>query len=229
MKTFSELTRQELSELSEVQIDAYVDIELVQQNITKPVNVSIDFPDYLRIGDRMPERDITVYCAGSYCFPDMETAQKFVAFVNQLPTVQKDYDYSVGSEAYYATDVRYPAESIKAEQVYSEPKFTAIKEQLRQTLKNRRGVKKESDEAVETVIDYEAIDRVRYSIRGKVRDAIEFFEKAKQIASQYEKYLTVTQDADKAKEVLFTVFNVQDDELKEEIDRIINTPRLVEE
>lgn len=225
MKSFSDLSKRELADLNQTQIEAYVDIELAQKNITKPVNVAIDYPDYLKGSDSMPERDMTIYGAGGYYFADLETAEKFVAFINSLPTVSSDYDYSVGSEARYASDIRYPAETIRTEKVYSFPKHTAIKEQLRQIIQSKRSDKKEREEIVESVIDYAAIDEVKYAIQNRVRAAIEFFAKAEQIASQYEKYLSVTQDEAKAKEVLFTVFNVQDDELKEEVDRIINSPK----
>ena len=40
MKTFNELTKKELAELSEMQVEAYIDIELANKKIVKPKNIN---------------------------------------------------------------------------------------------------------------------------------------------------------------------------------------------
>ena len=222
MKTINELTKRELADLNEVQVDAYIDIELAQQNVVKPINTIIDYPEYLKVFDSMPEKDVTIYEAGDYAFPDLETAQKFVNFVNQLPIVRKDYDYQVGSNAYYASEVQYPSVSIQMVSVYSLAKFSAVREQIKQINEAKKKAKNENDDIVESVINYEAIDEVKHQIISKVREAIEFFAQAEKIATDYAKYLEVTGDSEKAKEVLFTVYNVQDKELKQEVNNLID-------
>jgi hypothetical protein len=217
MKAFNELTRAELAKLGEVEIDAYVDIELANNNITKPIHVVIDYPNYLRTTTEMPEKDVTVYEVDGYTFPDIETATKFTAFVGTLPQVRLDYDYKVGHDDKYVQEPFFASPQVTMAKVYSEPKYRACSEKIKQIREARSKAKQENKVAVDEVIDYEAIDRVRYEVHGKVRAAIEFFARAKTVASDFGKYLSITGDEVKAYETLFTVFNVQDEEFKAEV------------
>jgi len=218
MKEFNELTRAELANLGEIEIDAYVDIELANNNITKPIRVEIDYPNYLRVKDAMPEKDLTVYEADGHTFPDLESAQKYAAFLGSLPQVKLGYDWSIGgSDEKYAEHSSFSTPEVSIVKVYSQAKFQACRETIKHIRENRKNEKNENEKAVDAVIDYEAIDKVRYEIQGKVREAMQFFAKAKSVASDYTKYLSITNDEDKAFETLFTVYNVQDEDFKAEV------------
>lgn len=222
MKNFSELSKQELSILSEVQVDAYIDIELANQNIVKSVDVHIDFPDYLKPMTVEPERDCTVYEVDGYNFMDKETAESFANFIGGLQQVTTNYNWDVGSEFTYVSGQKITTPSIQIKQIYSEPKYEAIKSQLKTIKQERENKNKKEEKEVESAIDYDAIDRIKQDIRYTVRQAVIFFEQARKYASNYDKYFSITEDKEKALSTIFTVFNVQDEEMKEQIKQEID-------
>lgn len=218
MKNFNELSKKELSVLTDTQIDAYIDIELANQSIVKSVNTNISFPDYLKPITVEPERDCVVYEVDGYNFLDKETAEKFSTFIGNLQQVSVTYNWDVGSNFYYASDTKIITPQIQIKKVYSLPKFEAIKSQLKQIKTDREKKSKENDEQVDTAINYEAIDNIKEQIRSKVREAIIFFDKALNYASNYDKYFSITEDKEKALNTIFTVYNIQDEEMKEQIE-----------
>ena len=221
MKTFNELTKKELSELNEIQVDAYVDIELANQNITKPISVSIDFPKFVSLVEKAPEKDVEVYECGGYTFADMDSAQKFATFVGTLPLVRTNYDWSNGSEHKYVQEQMFETPPVTILKCFSEAKYRAVSEQLKHLKNIKEKQNKENSNAVDDVINYEAIDSVKYQVRSKVREAIEFFTKVEKVASEYNKYFSITNDSIKAYETLYTVYNIQDDEFKEEVTKLL--------
>lgn len=217
MKSINELTKKELAGLSELQVDAYVDIELATQNIVKPLSVQVDYPDYVKVGESLPEKDVQVYEVDGYTFNDMETAMKLAIFVGQLPQVKTNYDYYTDDSIYYVTDSIYNTPEVSVKKMYSEAKYLATKETIKQIKQQNKKKKKDKDEVVEEVINYDAIDQVRYAIRNKVREALQFFAQAEKIVSEYAKFFSITNDEEKTLETLNKVYNIQDEEMKEEI------------
>ena len=217
MKSISELTKKELAVLTENQVDAYIDIELASQNIVKPLNVQIDYPNYVKIGDSLPERDMEVYEVDGYSFNDIETAQKFAIFVGQLAQLKIDYDYHTGESTYYVSGSKFETPSVSVKRIYSEAKYLASKENIKQIKDKESKDKKEKETVIDEVINYDAIDQVRYSVRSKVREAIQFFAQAEKVVSEYQKFFSITNDHQKSLETLFTVYNIQDDEMKKEL------------
>lgn len=217
MKSINELSKKELANLSEIQVDAYIDIELANQNITKPLNVVVDYPDYVKIGDSLPEKDVEVYEVDGYTLPDIETAQKLASFVGKLPQIKQDYDYYTDDSVYYVSDSFYNTPQVNIKKMYSEAKYLATKETIKQVKEKNKKTKKNKEEIVDEVINYDAIDKVRYEVRNKVRDALRFFTEAEKIASEYPKFFSITNDEEKSYQTLFTVYNIQDDEMKEEV------------
>jgi len=221
MKKFEELSKRELSQLDYEQIEAYVDVELAARGIVKPLEVDINYPEYLKEADIAPERDVTVYEVDGYVFKDQETATKFAQFLGSLPQVQKDYDWSVGSEFAYVKDVGYTTPTVEIQRVYSEPKYQANKVRLK-SIKDARAARREAKSgAVEQVIDYAAIDEVRSDMKTTIRQAVHFFAEAEKAAQDYDKYQRITDNHEKTFSTLFTVYNIQDDELKDEIRSIV--------
>jgi hypothetical protein len=217
MKNFNELSKLELSVLSDVQVDAYIDLELANQGVVKGIETNISFPDYLKPITVEPERDCIVYEVGDYNFLDKESAEKFVSLVGGLQQVTVTYDYGVGSDFYYASNTKIVTPSIKIKRVYSTPKYEAIKNQLKLIKLEKERNNKKNNEDLEGAINYEAIDNIKEQIRSKVRDSITFFEQAKKYSSNYSKYFTITEDKEKAISTIFTVFNIQDEEMKNQI------------
>lgn len=224
MKTFNELTKKELSELNEIQIDAYIDIELANQGIVKPINTVVDYPEFVKFNADIPTPDCTVYEVDGYVFTDLESAQKVSDLVGTLQQVMTDYNYNIGSEFKYVKMPIFQKPTIAISKFYSEAKYESIKEQLKQIKEQKEKKKNENEQIVDSVIDYSAIDNVKYTIKDSVRQAINFFSKAQSIASDYEKYISITNDKEQALKTLYTVYNIQDDEMKTEIERVISTP-----
>jgi len=223
MRTFDKLTTKELADLNHEQVEAYIDITLAQEGIKKPLNVNIDFPDFLKPIGNIPERDMFVYEVDGKYFLDIKSAEKYATFLQSLEMVRKDYDYDVGSQYHYAQNKTHERPSIRKEPVYSEAKYAAIKEQLKQFEAQKKKNEKNAKSVIEDVIDYEAIDKIKENIRNKVRSAIEFFNKANTAASQYEKYFAVINDKKKTIATLCEVYGIDDGDLKSEITRIVNT------
>lgn len=226
MKTFNELSKQELSQLNEMQIDAYIDIELANQNITKPIRSSIDFPDFLSMTDTVPERDMTVYECAGYTFTDLESARKVSDLLSSLPQVRTDYSYDVGSEFRYAKEQEFNNTSVEVKKYYSQAKFEAIKSQLKQLKERNKAQNKDGDVIVDDVINYSAIDDVKYAIRSKVRSAIQFFAEIQTVAKDFDKYLSIVNDEQKAYETLFTVYNIQDEDFKAAVKNLVSINQL---
>jgi len=226
MKSFNELTKEELKNLNETQIEAYIDIELANQGVVKQVNISIDYPDYIKPISVEPERDLTIYEVDGYAFTNKEDAEKLSSFVGQLQQISTSYEWSIGSEFIYAYNQKINTPSIQIKKVYSETKYNAIKENLKLIKQERERKDKEVESVNENALNYEAIEKIDYEIRDKVRDSVFFFRQAEKLAYDYDKYFQITEDKEKALETLFTVYNVQDDELKEQIKIEINKPKL---
>jgi len=224
MKNFNELTKKELAELNEVQIDAYIDVELANQGVRKPINNVVDYPDFVKFSADIPTQDCTVYEVDGYVFPDLESAQKVSELVATLQQVSTDYNYNIGSEFRYVKNAVFQKPTISINKYYSEAKYESIKEQLKQIKEQKEKKKNENEEIVESVIDYSAIDDIRYKIKNSVRNAIDFFSNAKAMANDYNKYFSISNDKEVALKTLYTVYNIQDDEMKAEIELIINTP-----
>lgn len=217
MKNFNELTKEELSKLSREQVDAYIDIKLASSGIVKQSNIVVDYPDYVKEISQCPERDLTIYTVDDYHFADIESAQKLKDVLESLHILHKDYEYSVGSEFDYITDREIKASSISIKKVYSKPKFESIKNQLKEIKRQKDAINKQNDDIDKDVIDYGAIENVKSEIRSKVREAIVFFQSAKQYASNYDKYFLVTNDKEMAMKTIYTVFNIQDEDMKQQI------------
>jgi Holliday junction resolvase-like predicted endonuclease len=217
MKNFNELNKEELSKLKEEQIDAYIDIELASKGIIQKNNVIIDYPDYVQEVSQCPERDMTIYTIDDYNFADMESAQKLKNVLDGLHILHKNYDYSVGSEFDYITDRKESVSPISIRKIYSKPKYESIKNQLIEIKKQKEEIKKQNADINKDVIDYQAIEDVKLQIRSRVRGAIEFFQSAKHYANNFEKYLLVTDDKEMAIKTIFTVFNIQDEDMKQQV------------
>lgn len=222
MKTFQELSKRELSVLTEEQIDAYIDIELANKQIVKPLNLQVDYPNFVKSNGSLPEKDMTTYEVDWYYFLDLDTAQKFATFVGTLEQAQINYDYFSSESQYYVTWTQVNNPQIQIKKMYSLAKYEACKEQIKHYIENKKAQEKKNESEVYSVINYAAIDEVKYALRNSVRDAIRFFAEANKIASDYPKYLGVTGDKEQAITVLFTVYNVQDGELKTEVESLIS-------
>lgn len=222
MKTFHELSKRELSVLTEEQIDAYIDIELATKQIVKPLNLQVDYPNFVKSNGALPEKDMTVYEVDWYIFLDLDTAQKFSTFIGTLEQTKTDYDYFTNESQYYVTWTQINNPQIQIKKMYSLAKYTACKEQIKHYIENKKAQDNKNESEVDSVINYSAIDEVKYALRGSVREAIKFFAEAEKIASDYPKYFGVTGDKEQAMTVLFTVYNIQDQELKTEVESLIS-------
>lgn len=229
MKNFNELTKAELAQLSETQVLAYTDIELAKQGIVKPVDVKIDYPNYVKVQESAPEKDVVLWEVDGYKFLDLETAQNFADFVGKIQQVDTSYDYYTDSSVYYVTGSKFVRPTVQSNAFYSEAKYTAIKGILKALKESKKNKEDSTEKTLESVINYEAIDNVKYSIRNKVRCALDFFARAKTISADYLKYLTVTNDKETAINTLFTVYNVQDEELKEQVKKYIESQAVTSE
>lgn len=222
MKEFNQLTKKELSELSELQVMAYIDIELAKQGLVKTVDVQVEYPNYIKPLNSYPERDVVLWEVDGYKFLNLETAQRFSAFLGTLQQVETTYDWNVDSNCYYITGSKFNQPPVTSNKYYSEAKFQAIKPQLKALKEENKKESEKQNNEVESAIDYAKIDEVKEQIRNVVRNAIYFFQKAQSIANDYDKYFSVTNEKDTAIKTLFTVYNVQDEELKEQVKVIID-------
>jgi hypothetical protein len=222
MKQFNELTKEELSNLTEVQIEAYIDLELAKQGIVKGMEINLNFPDYIKPSTLAPEKDFVIYEVSNHTFLNKEDAETFANTLGKLHQITTDYNWDVGIEYRYAKEKRIETPVIEIKKVYSELKYNAIKDQLKQIKKEKEKKEKESNEVNNVVINYEAIDEVKNSIKDKVRSAIYFLEQVKKYSDSYDKYFAITEDKEKALSTIFTVYNIQDEDMKERIKLTIN-------
>jgi hypothetical protein len=220
MKNFQELTKKELANLTEQQIDAYIDVTLANEGIIKPIKVQIDYPEYIRNTDVFPERDITYYEVEDKAFVDLETAQKYASFLGGLIQLVIDYEYYPGRDTvYYVKGQKQYTPEIQIKKIYSQAKYEACKTQISAINSEKKKEIKENEESSEAIINYDAIDKVKYEIRDKIRKAILFFEEVKEVISDYQKYFSITNDKQVALTTLYTVYDIQDSEMKEEIEK----------
>lgn len=216
MKNFSELTHDELINLTQEQIEAYSDIAIAEAGLKKTAYVKLDLPEYLKnIGKFCPpERDVTTYQVEDWSFTEMEKAQEFSKLIASfIPyTVSTNYDWDTGSEyRYISGSGKERTISINTIQTYSREKYEGIKAQLKNLKKLKEDETNKEDEQIESVIDYEAVENIERTIKYKVVDALNTEAKVESIVNNYDKYFSITNDKNKTIETLFTVFSIADD------------------
>lgn len=215
MKNFNDLSNQELSELNETQVSAYIDVELAKQNITKPTNRKNDFPVFVK-EENAPERDAVIYCVNDLCFSDAEEAQQLVTFLRGKNLYRSDYDWNTGSQYKYVNKHEKQF-NVSTEDLYSKKKYESIKGLLQAIEENKKKKASEEKDEFADIVDYEAYDLAVAEVKRKVREAIIYIGKIKEIALEYKKYLSITDVEEKAIQTLFTVYNVTDEKMQKEI------------
>jgi len=218
MKKFDDLTKQELVKLTAEQVDAYIDITLAENNIKKPINLNIDFPEFVKSLDKYPEKDLKVYQCESLYFTDIKDAQIYSEKLSKLQQVKVDYNYSYGSENKYIGEPFFSTPDINIVKIYSKQKYETVKEQIKQI---NEANEKKKETVIEDTVDYDAVDKTKDNIRSKVRGAIVFFEKVKVISENYDKYFEITNNKTTALATLFKVYDVTDTETKDEVKKVL--------
>lgn len=141
MKNYWDYSIQERSELTEDQIKALLDVELMTHGALKPVA-----PVLKEVGESPLGEQATYYSMEGkdkyggrarldICFATLEQATKFLA----LKPLIRDYDYEVGSDYYFAKPVLEGA--IAPEQLYTQEQINTH----RSTMKQRKAIKEENE------------------------------------------------------------------------------------
>lgn len=143
MKNYWDYTDQEQSELTEEQVSALLDVELMTNGVKKPVApVLIEIPKS-PLGEK--QKKFAVHYKGKYgsderadaVFNTLEQAQ---AFIDLCPSFQS-YDYEVGEQFHY---LKAMAEAkICAEEYYTESQIN----EFRSELKSRKAKTEANDKA----------------------------------------------------------------------------------
>lgn len=220
MKSFNELTHEELLSLTQEQIEAYCDIAVAQAGLTKSIVPNVELPKYLSNIDILcaPERDVTLYEIDGKWFPTYEIAQEYAIMLSKFmeKQVYTDYEYSVGSEYRYVNGQRrLSKETIGVEMFYSKEKFESIKQQLTELKNKKKSEEQKEEESVQTVINYEALEQVARQIKRTVKEALLLEDKISTVVSSYDKYFSITKEKEKTIETLFAVFGLVNDKERE--------------
>lgn len=220
MKNFNELSHQELLNLTEQQIDAYIDVALAEAGQKRSTNVIIELPEYLKNIDELsaPERDIQLFEVDGKIFADLPTAAAYAEKVAEFSEkeVKVDYEWEIGSEYKFLNGLKssYQKNSVNAIQVYSKEKFSQFKAKLKSIKEAKEKYSQNEEERVEDIIDYEKVEELQRQVLRKVRNAKLLEENAKNIAFNYDKYFSITGEKEKTIETLFTVYGAQDNFLR---------------
>lgn len=141
MKTYWDFSEKERSELTQEQVSALLDVELMQHGVLKPVAPVLKPVPTNPAGAK--KQFFTVNAKGKYgsneclkvCFHDVESAQKFI----ELRPVLQDYDYEVGSDFEYA--IPLSDANIETVELYDINQINAFRSEL----KRRKALSEENE------------------------------------------------------------------------------------
>lgn len=204
LKTFEQLTDNELLALTQDQIDWYIKLKKAEAGVR--IVACPETPAYREI----PDRDLILYDVCGFNFEDRETAEEVAKLINSKisKAFRVDYDYykGGGSDYKYAKPYDGNLVDVKLEKVYKNETYNAIRdilisnkkiEDAYRALKNEYDSQEESSaEIVQSIYDAisaarnrkqefeDALVRIQEYLRlsnGDVVIAWNFYEKAYEI------------------------------------------------
>jgi len=205
MKRLTEMSRDELLDMTDQQREELADLECAYEGIPllpeRPQEAEINYP----------ERDVTIYAVDGHNFTDDEEAIGYCTFVNNLTSLVKiDYDWGLGSGDFkYVSRQEPPKRELEKKSVYSNDAYAELKAELKRT--------KTQEEVYKTkVSEYKDAlgkrTKVYDKIDSAVHDAWEEKRREDMLVRAYQKYLTLTEDKDIAIKLLRDAYDITEAE-----------------
>ena len=184
MRRYTDLTKKELAELSQEELDRFIELELAYAGVT-PVMYPVK-PMIKEIALDMSEVAYEVF---GVLFKNQEDALT----VSKMEVFREDYDY-YGAGYNYKYLKLNDNNGVKAEKYYKKEEVLAIKDVLKgnRLLEEEYGKQKKMYDAF--LKDTEAI---RDSVREAVTAAHTFFQRVAAMKLQYQRYLTLAEGDEK--------------------------------
>lgn len=181
MKRYTDLTKDELADLTDEDLQRYIDIEIAYAGIT-PVIEPVPVPDF----DPGIKPKVKAYEVCGIVVKDIKDAQTIAG----MKTYSADYDYyGSGSNYKYLTE-RYNRDEIKTIYFYEKDDVTRIKAQL----KDRKDT---VDHYNEMKGDWDKYQEKTSSCRSEVmtayREAVHYQRRVEHGKQQYERYLKLAE------------------------------------
>lgn len=166
MKTFEQLNDQELTSLTQEQIDFYIKLKKAETGIK--IIALPDAPEQREV----PAPDLEIFEVSGMSFTDRARAEEIAAAINKHITnaLKVTYDYyRAGSDYQYAKPYEGSLETVEVKRVYSMPVYNSIKDIIASNKKVMDAWKeverecKEEDEKASEIVDaiYDSIAKAR--------------------------------------------------------------------
>lgn len=184
MRRYTDLTKKELAELSQEELDRFIELELAYAGIT-PVMCPVK-PVIKEIALDASEVAYEVF---GVLFKNQEDA----LVVSQMEVLREDYDYYGAGYAYKYLKLN-DNNAVKTEKYYKKEEVLAVKD----VLKGNRLLEEEYDKQKKS---YDAFLKDTEAIRDSVREAVTaahtFFQRVAAMKLQYQRYLTLAEGDEK--------------------------------
>lgn len=183
MKSFEHLNDNELTTLSQEEINHYIKLKKAETGIK-----IITLPEAPSYQD-LPPPDLELYEVNGFAFSDKEKAEEIADVLNKhiASSLRVDYDYSRGGSDYkYAKPFDGSLETIDIRRVYSRPVYNSIRDIIASN-------KKVKDAWTEIKSEYDSEEEkagnISEDIYTKIQEARERIEKFKNYKLRIAEYL----------------------------------------
>lgn len=195
MKRLNEMTREELANLADEDMNALLSIECAFEGVRQLP------PKPTQEETVIPERDKVMYSISKLSFLDKKAVEEILEIVEKYTVVSDEYSNKVGYDYKYAKPVKkdnkYDYPHIIETEIYSKSRFMELHTDIK--LKNEDKKAKEADLHL-----YEEIHKERETIYCDISNAVymakRYFENIKQYSNNFKHYLEIAKgDFDIAK------------------------------
>ncbi len=203
LKRFTSLSPKELSELTDEQVDNYIDLEIAFSGI-KMLNP----PVYKDISKFDIEKSVEAYSCRGKIFKKEEDAVTF----SKMEVVEESYDYNIDSAyKWLKSENQYSDVGVKTLKYYNKEDVTSIGVTLK---KNKNTEQNNSDLKYEWNDYQKEISDIKTEIYDAISDAKKYYSDLDKAKEDYDRYLRLSGDDVKiAKNFFYEAYKDDKEEL----------------
>lgn len=207
MKRLNEMTREELLSMTEEKRHELADLESAYEGIpllpNKPQKPEVTYP----------ERNVTIYSVDNHDFTDLEEAQRYCEFCNNLNSeISLEYDWkSLGSEFQYVGKEKLSKLSLEQKKVYSLDTYQELEAEIKRTQALEKQYNSQLSHYKSALSERTEIYK---NIDSAVTKAWDEKHRENMLVNAYKKYKSLTGDGAVALKLLKDAYEVSEAEEK---------------
>jgi hypothetical protein len=195
MKTFWDLTKDEIVGLTSDQIARYIDIDCAEQGVSLLPDLP-PAPIYEK-----PAKDCVVYSVDNFDVSTPEEANVILDALGKVRLLKLDYDYGNYSDQYISDTRNVDVPDVKKVQVYSAKLYNSIRNDLKSYSEKKNAYEREQKEYSKILSER---SRISDAIWNKYNEVTEEFQNREYMKKEFAKYLDL---ADGDKEIAMRFFD----------------------